>query len=161
MVVAQYANPEIRPALTDEDKHKCIDVRVKVFVDEQKYPLESEIDDEYNAIAYNWLATCDVANTKERIPIGTIRLIPGKEGVAKLGRLAVLSNARGMSLGRKLVLAFLEGAKEQGYKSAVLEAQIDKRIFYEKLGFVVEKGDEEPYPVDGTPHLKMWMRSLS
>ncbi|KAI9248053.1 acyl-CoA N-acyltransferase [Phascolomyces articulosus] len=162
MVTARYINPEIHRALTDEDKQKCIDVRVKVFVDEQKYPLHTETDDEYDAVSDHWLATCQVADTNERIPIGTIRLVPVKNNtqVGKLGRLAVLSEARGMSLGKKLVLTMLEGAKTQGIKSIVLEAQIEKRGFYEKIGFVVEEGDEEPYPVDGTPHIKMWMRSI-
>ena len=45
MVVARYMNSKIHPALTDEDKKKCIDVRIKVFVDEQKYPLETETNE--------------------------------------------------------------------------------------------------------------------
>ncbi|KAI8144774.1 acyl-CoA N-acyltransferase [Fennellomyces sp. T-0311] len=159
-MVAQYMNPEIHRAVRDEDVQKCLDVRVKVFVDEQKYPLHTETDDHKYPDNVQWLATCERADTKERVPVGVIRLLVKENGVAKLGRLAVLSDARGMQLGRKLVLAFIEGAKEMGYSSIVLEAQIDKRGFYEKLGFVVEKGDEEPYPVDGTPHVKMWMRSL-
>lgn len=42
-MVVQYSNPEIKAALTENDKKQCLDVRVKVFVDEQKYTLESEI----------------------------------------------------------------------------------------------------------------------
>lgn len=42
-MVVQYTNPEIKAALTENDKKQCLDVRVKVFVDEQKYTLESEI----------------------------------------------------------------------------------------------------------------------
>ena len=80
--------------------------------------------------------------------------------MAKLGRLAVLSDARGLSLGKNLVLHMLESVKAQGIKSIVLDAQVDKRGFYEKLGFVVEDADKEPYMVDGTPHCKMWMRSI-
>lgn len=94
------------------------------------------------------------------MPVGTVRLYPVSETVGKLGRLAVLSDARGLSLGRKLVQAVIQGAIDRGMTSIVLEAQVDKRGFYEKLGFVVEEGDEEPYPVDGTPHLRMWKRSL-
>ncbi|KAG2215333.1 hypothetical protein INT45_011174 [Circinella minor] len=162
MVTARYINPEIHPALTDEDKKKCIDVRIKVFVDEQKYPLETETDDEYDPISAHWLATCQIADTNERVPVGTIRLVPVKNDkqVGKLGRLAVLSDARGLSLGKKLTLTMLEDAKVQGIKSIVLDAQIDKRGFYEKIGFAVEDADKEPYLVDGTPHCKMWMRSI-
>ena len=44
MVIPRYTNLEIHPALTEEDKQKCIDIRIKVFVHEQKYPLENEIE---------------------------------------------------------------------------------------------------------------------
>lgn len=94
------------------------------------------------------------------MPVGTVRLYPYAEGIGKLGRLAVLSDARGLKLGKKLVEVTVDYCKARGMNAIMLEAQIDKRGFYERLGFVVEKGDEEPYPVDGTPHLKMWRRSL-
>ena len=94
------------------------------------------------------------------MPVGTIRIVEWENGVAQLGRLAVISEARGMSLGRKLVNVFLQEAKKRGFTSAFLEGQVDKRGFYEKCGFFVEKNDEEPYLVYGQLHYKMWNRSI-
>ena len=45
MVTVRYINPEIHPALTDEDKKTCVDIRVQVFADEQKYPLETQLEE--------------------------------------------------------------------------------------------------------------------
>ncbi|KAI7855437.1 acyl-CoA N-acyltransferase [Circinella umbellata] len=162
MVTPRYMNLEIRPALTDEDKKKCIDVRIKVFVYEQKCSLETQTDDEYDPISTHWLATCQIADTNERVPVGTIRLVPVKndQQVARLGRLAVLPDARGLSVGKNLALTMLEGAKAQGIKSIVLDGQVDKRGFYEKVGFVVEDADKEPFIYYDKPHYQMWMRSI-
>ena len=80
--------------------------------------------------------------------------------MGQLGRLAILSDARGLSIGRKLVNTMLEYAKAQGVKSIFLEAQVDKRGFYEKVGFVLEEAHKESYLLVGCPHYKMWMRSI-
>jgi predicted GNAT family N-acyltransferase len=76
-----------------------------------------------------------------------------------LGRLAVLSTARGLYIGQKLVKTFIEYCKENGYTTIVLHAQYPRRGFYEKLGFVIEQG-EEIFQEDGTPHIRMYMRDI-
>lgn len=91
--------------------------------------------------------------------MGTIRLIPQSDNIAKLGRLAVLSTARGLYIGQKLVKSFIEYCRENGFHSIVLHSQYPRRGFYQKLGFVIEEG-EEIFDEDGTPHIRMWMRSL-
>lgn len=95
------------------------------------------------------------------VPVGTVRLIPKSAKTGKLGRMAVISEARGLGLAKALVKALIQYAASIDMQEICLEAQVDKQAFYKKLGFVVEEGDEEPYSVDGTPHVKMWMRSLS
>ncbi|KAG2215335.1 hypothetical protein INT45_011176 [Circinella minor] len=146
MVIPKYTNLEIHPALTEEDKQKCIDIRIKVFVHEQNYPLKSEID-QYDALSQYWLATCESIDAKERVAVGTVRLYKVNAQVGKVGRMAVLSDIRGMSVGSKLICTLREAAKAQGVQSLLLEGQVDKRTFYEKVGFVVEKEDEVPYDV--------------
>jgi predicted GNAT family N-acyltransferase len=76
-----------------------------------------------------------------------------------LGRLAVLSTARGLYIGQKLVKEFIAYCKQNGYTSIVLHAQYPRRGFYEKLGFVIEQG-EEIFQEDGTPHIRMYMRRI-
>ncbi|KAG0169412.1 hypothetical protein DFQ28_003962 [Apophysomyces sp. BC1034] len=156
--MATYINPEVRLAETAEDKQKCIDVRVRVFVDEQKYPLHTETEDPYDVDCIHWVAICEYRSM--RIPVGTVRMYPVSPTVGKLGRLAVLQDARGLQLGVKLVQALIKEAHDRGKTAIVLHAQYDKQGFYEKLGFVVEKGDEETFLEDGTPHIRMWNRSI-
>lgn len=111
----------------------------------------------------HWAVYCDRNNedgtTESHIPVGTIRLIPQPDRIAKLGRLAVLSSARGLYIGQKLVKSFIEYCKENDFNAIVLHSQYPRRGFYEKLGFVIEQGDEI-FDEDGTPHIRMWMRNL-
>ncbi|CAO3642665.1 unnamed protein product [Cunninghamella blakesleeana] len=157
-----YSNPIVQAATTKEDIDKCMEVRLAVFVDEQKYPLHTETEDEYNDTSDYWLATCEktINGNIKRVPVGTVRLITVSGKIAKLGRLAVLSDCRGMYLGRQLVNTLVKDASDRGMEHVVIHAQIDKRGFYEKLGFVNEKEDEEPFLEDGTPHIKMWLRNI-
>lgn len=116
----------------------------------------------YNNNSDVWLALCDKilddGTIEPGVPVGTVRLIAESETVGKLGRLAVISDARGLSLGKKLVQLVIHDAADRGMDSIIIHAQYDKQGFYEKLGFVVEKGDEETFLEDGTPHLRMWHR---
>lgn len=40
----KYSNLKISLLTTPEEKKKALDVRIAVFVTEQKYPLETEVD---------------------------------------------------------------------------------------------------------------------
>jgi predicted GNAT family N-acyltransferase len=75
-----------------------------------------------------------------------------------LGRLAVLSSARGLQIGRLLVEAFVDYCKKNSYNTIVLHSQYPRRGFYEKTGFKIEHGDDKIFDEAGTPHVRMWMR---
>ncbi|KAI8137846.1 acyl-CoA N-acyltransferase [Fennellomyces sp. T-0311] len=157
-----YRNPQITLSLTEEDRKKCSQVRVKVFVDELGYPPTLETLDTKDAIGTLWLATCEAIADGSTVPVGTIRLLRYQhdDNVGVLTRLAVLSNARGLRLGQKLVTALEQGAKSQGMTAIMIEAVQEKRGFYESLGYIVEENDMETYIKDGTPHFKLWKRNL-
>jgi predicted GNAT family N-acyltransferase len=89
-----------------------------------------------------------------------VRLIPKSAGVAKLGRLAVLSSVRGLYIGRKLTNVLIDYCRKNGFHTIVLHAQYPKRGFYEKCGFSIEAGDHEIFNEAGTPHVRMWMRNI-
>ncbi|KAK4050429.1 hypothetical protein OIV83_003499 [Microbotryomycetes sp. JL201] len=140
-----------------EDKQKCMDVRIKVFVEEQKFRLEDEIDDKDDTSDHLLLV-----QTHSQAPVGTIRYWPPG---GKLGRLAVLPQFRSIGAGRMLVEAFeahvksrqgLGGkfATEHGLLSVhiVASAQHQAEKFYTKSGYTRE-GDL--YDEDGWPHVKM------
>lgn len=55
---------------------------------------------------------------------------------------------------------FIEYCKKNEFNTIVLHSQYPRRGFYEKLGFVIEKDDDEVFEEGGTPHVRMWMRNL-
>lgn len=94
------------------------------------------------------------------VPIGTIRLAPKPNSVARLGRVAVISSARGLKCGPRLIKTFEDYCIENKFHIIYLHAVSEKRGFYERLGYVVEKDDDEEFIEDGTPHIRLWKRDL-
>lgn len=115
-------------------------------------------------ICQHWAALADKENEdgtiEHGVPIGTIRLAIKPGNVARLGRVAVISTARGHKVGPRLIDAFEKYCIEKGFHTIYLHAVSEKRGFYEKLGYIVEKGDDEEFSEDGTPHIRLWKRNL-
>ena len=137
--------PTVQLARTDADRQTCFTIREAVFIAEQNVPADLELD-EYDAAATHFLL-----RDADGAPLGTARLLD-KAGVAKIGRVALLKDARGRGLGRLLMQAVLDEARRQGFREAVLDSQTYAIPFYERLGFVAE-GDE--FDDAGIPHYRM------
>ncbi|KAG2210895.1 hypothetical protein INT47_000049 [Mucor saturninus] len=154
--MSEYTNVAVVP-LPLEEIHRSHAIRQAVFVKEQGYSLELELD-ENDPICLHWLATCE----KDGVPVdvGTIRLWPKPDGLAKLGRFCVLSSARGLHIGQLLVETFIAHCKQNGFHTIVLHGQYPRRGFYQKMGFVLEEGDDAIFLEGGEPHVRMWMRNL-
>ena len=123
-------------------------VRMTVFVEEQKVPAEEE-HDQLDAEAAHFGAFLD-----GKI-IGTGRVV-AQGTAAKIGRVAVLREYRGMGVGSRLMKTMLAWAQSRGFQQAVLGAQLQAIGFYERLGFVAE-GDV--FDDAGIPH-RLMRRSL-
>ena len=110
------------------DLAACRALRRAVFIEEQNVP-EAEEWDGQDADALHVLAFADGQ------PVGTARvLLLGDTG--KIGRVCVLSQARGTGLGAALILAALDMLRNRpGITRAKLGAQTHAIGFYEKLGF--------------------------
>jgi predicted GNAT family N-acyltransferase len=117
-------------------------VREKVFVEEQKVPLELEWD-EWDEASDHAIA-CDAAGRA----IGTARLLPD----GRIGRMAVLAEWRRKGVGAALLAAMLERARACSMARAVLHAQTRAAGFYRKFGFS-ERGGE--FLEAGIPHVEM------
>ncbi len=115
-----------------EDREACYAIRMRVFVEEQNVPPWEEMD-EFDETAEHYAAEVD-----GRI-VGTARLVDKGEGVAKIGRVAVLPEHRGQGIGRELMLHVIRGA-EGRFDTLMLDAQLQVIPLYESLGFVVEGG---------------------
>lgn len=117
-------------------------VRIDVFVIEQNVPMELEWDEgdevSIHAVAYD----------EQGLPVATGRLLPD----GHIGRMAVCQPLRGQGVGRQVLQALLEQARQEGHAELVLHAQRHAVPFYERMGFACE--GEEFIEVD-IPHRRM------
>jgi len=121
---------------TQEDLQREFDIRIRVFVEEQKVPKEEEIDsyDHLGGECYHFLVT---TNEDQAIGTGRVRLV---DGIGKLQRVAVLEEYRSHGIGRIIIQALEDKAKELGASTVKLDGQIQAQGFYEKLGYEVKSG---------------------
>jgi predicted GNAT family N-acyltransferase len=119
-------------------------LRYQVFVIEQKVPEEMEWD-EFDEIAWHAIVTADNQT------VGTGRLILDGP-IAKIGRMAVQSSRRNQGIGKSILNALIQTAKEKGAQECILHAQTHAIPFYAKADF-------EPHgPIfdeAGIPHVEM------
>lgn len=114
----------IREATWDRDRELLCEVRLSVFVKEQRVPQSLEIDG-LDATAVHFLA---LINNK---PVGTARLLPS----GQIGRMAVLIPYRNKGIGGKLLHAIVTRALELGYENIYLHSQMSALDFYLHHGF--------------------------
>lgn len=114
------------------DRALCLELRRRVFIEEQQVPaaLERDADD---ALALHFLARKDGV-----LPVAVARAVDKGEGVAKIGRVAVLPEHRGAGIGAELVAFVLVVLEQRGFTQAYLHSQEAVVGFYERLGFIVE-----------------------
>lgn len=103
-------------------------IRIKVFVDEQKVPLEEE-SDEYEKDCYHLILY------KDNTTIATGRILPLDSETVKFGRIAVTKEVRGTGLGKILMEEMEEKTRELGYQEIILGGQVSAIPFYEKMGY--------------------------
>lgn len=133
------ANPSdliVKRAVSEDEQAVTFAIRYTVFVEGQNVPVEIERD-AYDRAAIHILAL-DPASGK---PVGVARIVDKGNGLAKIGRVAVLEEWRGKGLGHLLMRGVLEQAKAAGFTEALLDSQSYVVRFYEQLGFVTE-GEE-------------------
>src|SRR4051812_45325867 len=137
----------VRLAESRSDVENCLRLRWTVFVEEQNVPPSLEVDNYDHAPK-----TVHALGFHGAIPAATGRVIFLEDGVAKIGRMAVIDDVRGKGLGLA-ALRFLEAeAKRRGARSVTLGAQVQARPFYEKQGYAAV-GDV--FDDAGIPHIEM------
>jgi hypothetical protein len=120
-------------------------VREEVFVREQGVQLALECDD-LDPVSDHALAVDPAGRA-----IGTGRLLPD----GRIGRMAVLADARGQGVGAAILAALTERARARGMSEVLLSAQRHAAPFYARFGFVAEG---ETYFEAGIPHVRMRQR---
>ena len=137
---------EIKVADTKERYEQCLDIRMKVFVEEQNVPAEEEVD------GYEDVCTHFVLYDESGEAAGTVRYRPLEDGMIKVERMAVLKSHRGRKYGFDLMEGVHQHARSAGFLKAKLGAQVHAIPFYEKLGYSVSSDE---FDDAGIPHKYM------
>ncbi len=125
-------------------------IRSAVFVDEQKVPAAMEWD------AADARCIHALARNRLGLALATGRMLEHAPGVARIGRMAVRQTVRGSGVGRAVLDALLQAARERGDREAVLHAQTSAAGFYRRAGFTPRGAEFEEA---GIAHIEM-ARSL-
>lgn len=137
---------EVRVGSWDELGAEASRIRSTVFVEEQKIPAEMEWDSAdascVHAVAFNRFGHA----------LGTGRLLEHVPGVAKIGRMAVVASMRGGRVGRAVLDALMQAARERGFHEALLHAQMSAAPFYLRAGFATRG---PVFEEAGIPHVEM------
>ncbi|HWE22707.1 MAG TPA: GNAT family N-acetyltransferase, partial [Myxococcales bacterium] len=80
---------QVRLAESEADRRTCLRLRWTVFVEEQNVPPSLEVDEHDASNAVHALALLD------GVPAGAGRFVFVQSGVAQIGRMAVIDDARG------------------------------------------------------------------
>jgi len=110
-------------------------VRTEVFVVEQGFPAEIELD-ELDKTALH------VVLYEKSAPIATGRILQLSETEFRLGRVAVLRNRRKFGIGAQIMQLMEQRAQELGAKKILLSAQLRTKEFYEKCGYIAASNGE-------------------
>lgn len=136
----------VKLAENKTDKDKVFNIRRLVFVEEQKVPLELEIDefDDSDSV----LHLIGFHNDKA-VAASRIRFV---NDYAKLERIAVLKDFRGKNFGAEMVQAMEKEILNHNCYKAVLNAQTYAEDFYKKLGYTTKSNI---FIDAGMPHVTM------
>ena len=124
-------------------------LRQEVFVEEQEIPQELEWD-EHDTTAVHALVTNKLGQ-----PVATGRLLQPHPKVSQIGRMAVSKPLRGGNLGRMVMDALTDVARQRGDQQIILHAQCSAEPFYRRLGF---KAHGEVFQDAGIDHIEMTLQ---
>ena len=119
-------------------------IREAVFIQEQHIAAEDEWDAE-DAVAVHFIVF------QQDQAIATARLLSNNS----IGRVAVLTTARGLGVGQRLMQAVINYARAEQREFVKLSSQVHAIGFYQALGFEAQ-GDE--YLDCGIPHIDMYLK---
>ena len=139
---------DIKIVTNEEELQQAYQVRKIVFVDEQKVPVEEEID-HLEEESTHFLVMIE---NDEPIGAGRFRIV---DNYGKVERICVLPQARSTGVGRSLMEAIEQHALSQGLEITKLNAQVQAIPFYKSLGYGIIS---EEFLDAGIPHRTMKKR---
>lgn len=136
---------DVRRVDSHDEYEDALTVRREVFIEEQGVPEDLEVDGKDDE-ATHFVASID-GNA-----VGAARLRQYDGRTAKVERVAVLKSHRGSGIGRALMEAVEQVAREMGYDELLLHAQVPVVAFYQRLGYEITS---EQFEDAGIPHREM------
>jgi len=135
---------QIKKVTSKNELEQVLQIRKKVFIEEQKVPVEIEMD-EFDETAEHFIAYLD----KEPVGCGRIRY---NNDFAKLERIAITKNHRKKGYGTQLTNYLIQYCKEKKIRKIVIHSQRYVLDFYRRFGFKIVG---EPFDEAGIKHVKM------
>ena len=125
-------------------------LRIKVFVKEQKVPVELELDNKDHSIN-----TVHIGYFNDNKLIGVARLIDLDKDIIHIGRVAIDKDYRRKGIGRKIIIGCETAARNILKREVIIElsAQIQAEKFYESLGY--KRVNDKIYLDAGIEHVDM------
>ncbi|KAI3633118.1 hypothetical protein MIR68_009193 [Amoeboaphelidium protococcarum] len=164
-VVEQRVNPEnevdhIDFNMGDKDFHQYIKPKIKQYGNgyqiDNDYKIKSLIQSKQSS--YQTVHLIAYYDQDQVDPMGTLRIFL-KDNHVLIGRMAVIKEARGRCIGRKLMDKAVQLIRRQFSHQAskiMLHAQSDKQLFYERCGFTRDQS-VEPFKEEGIMHVLMYV----
>lgn len=138
--------------LKSEEMEKAFALREEVFVDEQKVPLEYEVDDRDSLED-----TIHVGVFEGYELLATARIMNINKDIVYFGRACVKKSCRGKGVGKFLFISMEETVKkfkkENEKKTIRFSAQYHAMTFYEMLGYT--KDNDDIFVEVGIEHISM------
>ena len=133
-----------------EELNLAFALRIEVFVEEQKVPIELELDDKDHSDN-----TVHIGYFHEDNLIGVARLIDMDKDVIHIGRVVIDKEYRGQGIGRELIIGCENIAQQILKRKTIIElsAQIQAENFYKSLGY--NRINDKIYLDAGIEHVDM------
>lgn len=130
---------------TEKEYEDAINIRRKVFVEEQDVPVHLELD-EYDAEAVHFVAY------DEDTPFGAGRIRITEPGIGKVERVCILPSYRRKKLGNLLMQCMEDYSISAGITRLKLNAQSQAIPFYDKRNYTISSPE---FLEAGIPHRAM------
>jgi predicted GNAT family N-acyltransferase len=131
MFVTDEYEVTVRPARDAAEIQAAMDLRVRVFIDEQGVDASEEMD-EFDEVSLQIVGVDDTG------VIATCRLRELGGGEWKLERMVVDRRLRRLGVGARLLEGAERQARERGAGEMILHAQRRAEAFYASQGYVAE-----------------------
>jgi len=112
----------------NEELEEALDIRERVFVEEQGISETLEIDGNDSAALHVIAKNGDIA-------VATARVRFLSKWQAKMERMAILKSSRGSGIGKGIIAFLEEELKKRGVEQIVLHSQYYVIGFYKKCGY--------------------------